>query len=203
MTNQLGSVSLIKKIIVLTVVIFCTTYVYSQNVTTYNTYTDYIGDKGVSQGEYKKWKFSSFTGIILFLDDDGDKVKVFLKDIWGFEYKGYLFRVFREKLPAMVVEKGEMLYYESGIAHLEMLTKHKTTGEFSLGPYCFVSFGLNGEVISCPVQKHSSLPYKYFKKYRKTHPQYEGVLKCLDDCDFDYKIVRLCVINYNKNLEEY
>jgi hypothetical protein len=202
MKKELSYTKHFKTILLLLILIFGFKSNYAQSVTTYKTYNDYIREKGIDRGEYKKWKATTFGKVTLILEKEEKKVKVELKDIWGFEYKGELFRVFRGLYPAMMVDKGEMIFYENGIAHLEMLSENKTIGEFNFGAYSLFSFGLDGELIACPKQKSSSQPYNHFKKYRKTHPQYEGVLSCIEENDFKYRKVQQCIRYYNESLEK-
>ena len=55
----------------------------------------------------------------LFFIKDGLERKVKCKDIWGFTYKGILFRITDEgPIPVRLMTEGQVCYYENGIAHL-------------------------------------------------------------------------------------
>ena len=178
---------------------FCIQFiaVAQEDVITYKIFDDYKLERGVNIGQLQGLKISIFGKVTLITNFNGSKEKLPLEDVWGFSYKGELFRVFKGLLPAKLVDKGSLNYYENGIAHLDMLMNNTSNGEFSNGPYCFFSFGIDGEIVSCPKQMHASQPYRYFKRYRKKNFSKSEVLDCMESYKFDHYLIRRCVAEYN------
>ena len=120
----------------LLIMLFFSTWNYlsalDNNLTVYDTYEDYVSQKGLEyEGDYK------FSNVIILMNqkfinfknldktsNENRKVRLKMKRIWGFQLGDKLFRIMdRWHEPVYVRNQGDFVYYENGIAILKMLKK--------------------------------------------------------------------------------
>lgn len=194
MRNFLLKTKLIIKSLSLTIIILLTSYIDSKGaeLIIYNTYEDYIQKKGVLyDSEYWGWYHS--VGKVTLIFKGKQKVKVKCKKVWGFAYKGVLFRNHMEYgQPTRLISGNKIHYYESGMAHLSMAHNNSTSGLFPVGYYCYFSKTLDGLIIPIPKQQSLSTATKPFKKFKEQNPQYTSLFDCIGK-DYDYIKIRSCV----------
>lgn len=76
---------------------------------------------------------------VTFATSEG-KVTYSGKEIWGYLYKGKLFRSDKRTGQfAMLVSSGKICYYENGWAHTLMQENNTKSEEFAVGYYTYVS----------------------------------------------------------------
>lgn len=161
----------------------------------YNTYEDYQKKEGAHFEGYSGMKYSINGVASLLFVANGNILKVKTAKIWGFEYKGQLFRICsQDGVPAMLRSVGEIHYYENGLAYLPLLSNGNTSGRFNSGVYCYISERLETEVVSLPL----------FKLERKekviqmiiNNPRLQGMIDCMGRQVLTSDLGRECVNNF-------
>lgn len=133
---------------------------------------------------------------------DQKKVKIHCKDIWGFSYKDALFRIDKNySQPARVASSGKIIYYENGIAHLEMIRDNKEEGSFSIGYFCYVSKNLESELIPMPGSLISDARKK-INKFKEENPEYKELFNCIEK-NYNYLNVRPCITEFEGSPKYY
>jgi hypothetical protein len=185
-----------KKIKSILVLLFLVISIFANaQIEIYRTYEDYQKKNGEKFDEYVGY-FHSMGNVKLTFKKNGEKTKIFCKDMWGFLYKDVLFRVDNFNQPTCVMSTGKIIYYENGIAHLEMIRDNKETGDFTIGYYCYVSKNLNSDIIPMPSSLISDA-YKKIRIFKEENPQYSRLFDCIEK-DYNFYKVRACVAEYEK-----
>ena len=170
----------------------------------YKTYDEYKNKGGEKYDESYTYDHGSgsdsFGGyIVVFSNDKKDKVKITCGKIWGYSYKGMLFRITEsKKVPVALLNMGKVCYYENGFAYM------KTAGADSaqsvniyLGGVSYLSKDLQSEVILIPTG-YSSEGASEMKKFKKEHPETSEMVDCLAHHKHEgYGEFRNCVNMYN------
>ena len=144
-------------------------------VEVYKTYSDYQNNISAKYADFLKNKIAHVGQDLIFLDDKGEKVKINSTEIWGFKYKNTIFRFYLNDAyypMAAVVNIGKLVYYENGIAYMEMLKKNKDKGSYDFivdGNSWYFSKDLNSEI-----EKANKLEYSSTK-----YPEYKELYDCL------------------------
>ncbi len=117
----------------------------TKSLIVFETYDDYMAKKGtVYKGEYKANTFIKAPGkkklFITFKNKnkkaENRKVKIALKETWGFSLNGLLFRVDKKtSCPHYVRSQGKIYYYENGYAVLNKLKKKDPSLEVNIEHY--------------------------------------------------------------------
>ncbi|UTW66905.1 hypothetical protein KFE94_01970 [bacterium SCSIO 12643] len=167
-------------------------------ITVYKTYEDYQNKIGEKYDKYDGY-IHSLGKVKLYLYKNGVKTKVKCADIWGFTYNTELFRIYKKDAqPVRVINNGSIIYYENGVAHLEMLATNSKSAELYVGYYCFLSKGINTPIIPMPgVWTITGYAKKQVKKFRKEYPEYSDLFDCIDE-NYRYTKMRVCVQIYGK-----
>lgn len=172
-----------KKTFLLLIILFLSSFHAKSEVITYKSYNDYINNTGTHYEELRSI-MHLFNNVSLLLTKNGKKVKVKCKTIWGFSYKGNLFRIEDKKhTPMLVISNNELVYYENGYAHVEMLAYGKNSSNFRVG-YLF-SFS---KKLDTKIFHHR----KGIKKLNKLHPELKEVYKCIKKA-ISQSSIRNCV----------
>ncbi len=157
----------------------------------YYTYQDYLNDSIQSMSDISRVGHTLGRVNIIFENNKGKEEKVKASAMWGFMYKGHLFRSDKFGSVAMVVVQDSFIYYENGLAHLDMLRYNLKEGNFSAGYACYLSKDLGSEM--CPVPSAPmSDARKLYKKFKEDHPQYAELFECIGK-KTNYEHVRFCV----------
>ena len=150
--------------------------------------------------EYKSCSYPGGNVRLFFIDQQGNKKKIACKNIWGFKYGDALFRTEpRSSQPARVMSLGEIVYYENGLAHLEMIRDNSTTGRSDLGYYSYISPNLKAPMTPLPNFGFSSKARR-MRELLKIHPEYKPLFECLEK-DYDLKTVIYCVIEFEESTQ--
>lgn len=155
-------------------------------VTIYQSYEDFKSDKGEKYGHYKS-HIAVMGSVKLNFAKVKKKGMVNCKDIWGFKYDDMLFRVHKKfKQPARVMHEGEIIYYENGLAHLEMIKRKSEMMNITTGYAVYFSKDLSSELIPMPsTGQAGGKPYKQFKK---ANPKLRSLFNCIDQAPVFYSI---------------
>ena len=165
----------------------------SADVVVYRTYEDFQNEDGEEYDDYRSYIHTMGSYTIIFMNN-GKKVKIRCRDMWGFTYDDVLFRM-DGNLATRVVSIGTICYYENGTANLDMIKYKKKTGEFAYGHFCYISKTLDSKLIPMPAVLAGKSEINEFKKQ---HPECDTLFKCLDN-NYHYTKVRPCVEEFEEN----
>lgn len=122
------------------------------------------------------------------------------KDLWGFTYKGVVFRIEPEgHLPVRLMTQGTVCYYENGFAHLQMQRDSTEAAGFVYGRQSYLSKSLEDAIVPAVfAEKDERSPSA---RFREAHPEYAALCGCIGDRqDMDH--TRQCVVDFEVDMEE-
>ncbi len=166
-------------------------------VTIFRSPGEYQAARGEEVGEFVDVK--PITGrLMLVVEQDGRRQRIACRDLWGFTYKGILFRIESAgHLPVRLMTKGAVCYYENGLAHLRMQRDGTELESFALGHRSYMSRHLEGEVV--PAIFHDD-GRGVSAAFRQAHRQFEPLFQCIGPSD-DLDNTRQCVVDFEAMLE--
>ena len=160
----------------------------------YRTYQDFLDKKLVEQDELASY-FHSVGKVTLVFKKGGEKEKIKCAEIWGFLFKGQLFRIDETYgQPAKVISAGKITYYENGWAHMEMIKSGTDKGEYAIGYYGYLSNDLNSKMTPLPIGLSDAK--KKFKDFKASNLQHGALYDCMEDGK-SLDVTRNCVAKYN------
>ncbi|MEO8588841.1 MAG: hypothetical protein ABI432_05685 [Flavobacteriales bacterium] len=170
----------------------------SDQAITFATYADYQTAKGDTVGTYVDLVPSMGQHNLVF-SRNGEKHKVPCKDLWGFVFKGVLFRIEDEfHLPVRLMTKGTVCYYENGYAHLMMQRDGTEHSFYDIGYQNYLSHDLESPIVRAIFKTDDR---SASGKFRAAFPQYEPLCACIGDRD-ELDHTRQCVVDYEASLEK-
>ena len=183
-------------------IIICILSIYFTKAQTgvYKTYEDFKSGKlEKMDDEDVKYSENSFGVVLKFTSLSGETIKYKPKELWGFLFKGNLFRTDENDL-TFVVDTGKVCFYENGTSHLSMIKSGKNYGVFIRGYFCYMSADLNSKIYRMPFSGNGNFVVgnkKEYKKFMDNYPEHEKLYDCIDRT-VDYRKIRLCVTEYIK-----
>ncbi len=164
----------------------------------YRSVADHQNKRGEDMGEYVD--IAPVMGqYVLFFNRKGEEVKVRCKDIWGFVYKGVLFRTGPDgHAPVRLMTKGAVCYYENGFAHLTMQRDRTEHAGYDTGHASYLSRHLEGEVVPAVFKNDDKRSAS--ARFRQAHPQFEKLFVCIGDTN-EMDNTRQCVVDFEASLE--
>lgn len=172
----------------------CLSYFTYGQTGVFKTYEDYAAGQMEAMQDNVRSPGTSFGVIYVFTTMDGGNKKYKAKEIWGFVYKGHLFRSDGRDM-AMLMDTGKVWYYLNGQASVGMLHSGKNYSVSVSGPPCHLSApGINSEMYGMPL---GPFDQKDFKKMKKDHPEFEEIYKCMGPFS-TYETTRKCVKQFNE-----
>lgn len=192
-----------KKIIV-SALLFISIFQSKAQTGVYKTYQDFVDRNLILMDTVDNYSWSSLSGAkIIFLNSQGKKKVYKSKQMWGFIFEGHLFRSIGLDIAA-VIDTGKVCYYESGIAHINMIMDNIASGQFTYGGSYYLSKSLNSKY------------YDSFKKLCKENPEFIPLQECVTNtkarpkisdgafaAKVDYSEVfnetRKCISSFNSN----
>ncbi len=134
----------------------------------------------------------------LLFEKNGEKRKVKCKDIWGFTYKGVLFRINEEgPLPVRLMVEGSVCYYENGYAHLIMQRDSTENASFELGHAAYLSKDIKGPIVPAIFKEEDTRSVS--GRFRTEYPKFEPLFKCVGVRD-EMDPIRQCVVDFEAGL---
>lgn len=128
------------------------------------------------------------------------KERIPCKDIWGFTYKGVLFRIEPEgHLPVRLMARGTVCYYENGFAHLQMQRDSTEAASFTYGRQSYLSKDLQDGIV--PAVFAEADERSASARFRQAHPEYAALCACIGDRQ-DMEHTRQCVVDFEVDAEE-
>lgn len=140
----------------------------------YNTYEDYKAKKGEKLFEFIGFDWTlGVLHIYYKVERKGkDELRKNVTNVYGFSVGEQFYRVIKGK-PYRVLMEGKLVYYENGLAHLNMLVGGEDEYGVEQGDWHVVSADLNSEVFEFPSNKAT----KAFESRADLKPLFE----CVDD----------------------
>ncbi|MCC6700766.1 MAG: hypothetical protein IT221_04535 [Fluviicola sp.] len=186
----------IKLILVLSILFF--THNSHAQFKVYRTFEDAQNDIGEEYDDYSGY-FHAMGSVRLKLLKDSIETTVECKNIWGFTYKGAIFRVEKKySQPAIILSNNNIVYYENGLAHLHMLKFNSNNAEVNVGQACYISTDINSEMIAVPILYRRDV-MKRFKKFIKNNPEYKPLGDCILIKVRTLTIIRSCIEEFQKS----
>lgn len=134
----------------------------------------------------------------LLFEKDGVKRKVKCKDIWGFLYKGVLFRINDEgPIPVRLMTEGAVCYYENGFAHLKMLRDDLEIAPYEVGNAAYLSKDLKGQIVPARFQEGELRSVS--ARFRTEYPMLEPLYRCIGE-QAEMDPIRQCVVDFESGL---
>lgn len=134
----------------------------------------------------------------LIFTKDGTRRKVKCRDIWGFTYKGVLFRINEEgPIPVRLMTEGTVCYYENGFAHLFMQREGKELAEYEVGHASYLSMDLKSPIV--PAFFTASDARSTSARFRREHPILEPMFRCMEGHE-GLDTIRQCVVDFEAGL---
>ena len=167
--------------VILTVILIISFKIASANVVVYNTFEDYENKKGVEYlgYGYKSCFHAGGSWKTVFKKKKEKKLKLG-KDVWGFTFKGELFRIDpKHGYPLKVVTTEKVCYYENGPFHIKLIESNKENGEMTIMAnsitYTF------SETLNSPLESPRALAKvnRKGKASKDTNPTYKNLYDCI------------------------
>lgn len=134
----------------------------------------------------------------LIFEKDGAKRKVKCKDIWGFMYKGVLFRINDEgPIPVRLMTEGAVCYYENGFAHLYMQRDSTELAGFEYGHASYLSKDIKGPIVPAVFKEGDQKSVS--SRFRSEYPALEPLFKCIGVRE-EMDPIRQCVVDFEAGL---
>ncbi len=121
-------------------------------LTVYHTYEDYQNKKGEQLYEFIGYDWTMGSLHLHYKIKKRNEGKVKVTTAYGFSVGEQFYRVIKGR-PYRVLMQGKAVYYENGIAHLNMLIGDENSSDVELGGYSFISMDLTSEIIEFPSSK--------------------------------------------------
>lgn len=162
-------------------------YLTTAEVIVYNTYQDYIADKGDHYQEFVKYK-----GNKIVVANEGTSESIKCSTIWGFKYSNALFRIYPEQnKPACLISEGKICYYENGYAHLGLLKDGHYDVFYVSGSQCYFSLSINSQMMAATGPPTAGNKKK-MRQMIQEKPQVENLFNCIRK-SFEPDITGPCV----------
>ena len=144
---------------------------------------------------------ASFTNTSFKFIKDGQKIKYKPNEIWGFLYKGQLFRCEGTTF-YYVEENGKVILYVDGYAIYEQLKKDTKYATVYGKKIYSMSNDLNSTIYPMPFgvsEKHKpTLAQKvHYNDFKKRYPEHKVLYECIKDAK-DIHTAQFCIEQYNE-----
>ncbi len=155
-------------------------------ITLFQTLKDYQSGKGKVIGEFEGYEWSKDAVLLLTPPVKGKKPVVHdITGYWGYSIGDQLYRIY-EGLPHIIFKQGKGVYYENGLAHMDIAMDKKDGGDLVYGKYCFLSKSIDSPIVY--------VPSKDAKKAFETEASLAPFLECIDKYKWtDAKKIRACM----------
>lgn len=123
----------------------------AQSITLFSTLKDFNAGKGKVLGEYQGYEWSKDGVLLLTPPEKGKKPVVHdVSAAWGYSIGEYNYRLYKG-LPHIILKQGSKgIYYENGLAHMDMALEVKDRSDVDYGKYCFLSATIESPIVYVP-----------------------------------------------------
>jgi len=148
----------------------------------YRTLADYASGKGTEIGEFQGYEWSKGGVLLLTPPVKGKKpVAHEVTGYWGYGIGENVYRLY-EGMPHVLLQKGNGMYYENGLAHMDLALDVKDRSDVAYGKYCFLSKDLESPIVY--------IPGKEAKKAFEGHAELQPFLTCIEKLRWERMKVR-------------
>lgn len=142
------------------------------SLTIYDTYADYEAQKGRAMFEFIGFDWTLGVLHLYYRVKKKDEGRVNVTNLYGFRVGEQFYRIIKGK-PYRVIMEGKVVYYENGLAHLNMLVGQEDESIVEQGDWHVISENLNSEIIEFPSAKAT--------KEFGTRPELQALFECVDE----------------------
>lgn len=118
----------------------------------YDTYEDYQAKKGQALYEFIGFDWTLGVLHVLYRVKKKEEGRKNVTNLYGFSVGDQFYRIVKGKPYRMLME-GKIVYYENGLAHLNMLVGQEDEGMVEQGDWHVISDNLNSEIVEFPSAK--------------------------------------------------
>ncbi|MBL4587063.1 MAG: hypothetical protein JKX84_08425 [Flavobacteriales bacterium] len=122
------------------------------SLTIYKTYEEYQSKKGEQLFDFIGYDWTMGSLHLFYRVKRRDEGKVKVTTAYGFTVGDQFYCIIKGR-PYRMLMQGKVVYYENGIAHLNMLIGDDNSSEVELGGWSFLSENLTSEIIEFPSAK--------------------------------------------------
>ncbi len=128
------------------------------SLTVYDTYEAYKNKKGTQLYEFIgfDWTLGLLHVYYKVKRKGKDELRKNVTNLYGFSVGDQFYRIIKGK-PYRVLMEGKIVYYENGLAHLNMLIGGEDEYGVEQGDWHLISDNLNSEVVQFPSNKATKL----------------------------------------------
>lgn len=166
-----------------------------KDVVLYKTYDDYISGNGEKMDFYVASGYMNTRTLIDF-QKGSEVISVNSSKYWGFQIDDCFFRFDEYGTLIKLISKEKIVYWENGVANLEMCESGAASGQFDSGYYCYFSTTVDGKVTPVP-RDNVDTANKLWKNFKDAHPEHATLFECIGN-SIGYQTVRGCVASYEK-----
>lgn len=138
----------------------------------YDTYEDYTAKKGRPMFEFIGFDWTLGVLNVYYRVKKKDEGRVNATNLYGFSIGDQFYRIVKSK-PYRVLMEGKVVYYENGLAHLNMLIGGEDEYGVEQGDWHVISNDLNSEVVEFPSNKAT--------KEFGDRPELKAMFECVED----------------------
>lgn len=122
------------------------------SLTVYETYDDYVNKKGQPMHEFIGFDWTLGILNIYYRITKKEEGRLNATKIFGFSVGEQFYRVIKSK-PYRVLMEGKIVYYENGLAHLNMLVGGEDEYGVEQGEWHMISADMKSELVEFPSSK--------------------------------------------------
>lgn len=165
---------------------FAITSAAAPPITLFKTLKAYQAGKGTAIGEFEGYEWSKDAVVLLTPPVKGKKpVAHDVTAHWGYTIGDQMYRMY-EGLPHIIIKQGKAVYYENGLAHMDIAMEKKDGSDLVYGKYCFISKTIESPIIY--------VPSKEAKKAFEQDTEVQPFLECIEKLKWsDAKKIRSCM----------
>ena len=158
----------------------------SPPITLFKTLKDFQAGKGSSIGDFEGYEWNKGNMLLFTPPIKGKKpVEHDVTAHWGFSIGEHSFRMY-QGVPHIILKQGKGIYYENGLAHIDMTLDKKDGSDIDYGKYCFISKTIDSPIVYVPSKDAT----KAFEKDADIQP----FLLCIEKFKWtDAKKIRGCM----------
>ena len=118
----------------------------------YESYEDYQANKGQAMYEFLGFDWTLGLFNVYYRVSKKEEGRINLTKYYGFSVGDQFYRIVKSKPYRMLME-GKIVYYENGLAHLNMLVGDEDEAMVEQGDWHVISTDMNSEIIEFPSAK--------------------------------------------------
>lgn len=179
------------KILYVVLFVFCTSTLKSQ-VELYRTYKDFLNESGEEYTDVMMAVLSS-NGVTFRFFQGEEKTKVKSKAMWGFKFKGVLFRSdIKNNTFMCVMSTDKIVYYTHGQAYFDKIRggTDRVGAVLGYGNYAYLSEEINSELyyitgaqLRMMKGEKTVIDSKELGRLESDNPEYASLCKCISNVE--------------------